>query len=178
MRLWKVLCVLCVLVLGACSKNDTANKDFENTYNSFVQSILDNNGAETKDLPFSHRLEVVQNNEGMYHYKIIVDNPKIAMYSIQMLVVDKSMDGSQTMFPCIGIHPDEDLYSMIPFQENVDKKFMKGVILEGVTPSSKFTLNVEASWKDYAKVKTSTAFFNYTYDYEKDHVENTEGSKE
>lgn len=177
MRLLKVLCILCVLLLGACSKNNTADKDFENTYNSFVESIRDNNGVESKDLPFSHSMEVTKTEDGLYHYKITVDNPKIAMYSLQMLVLDKSIDDEKNMFPCIGIHPEEPSYSMIPFQENIDNQFMKGIILEGETQSPKFTLNIEVSWKDYAKVKTSTVFFNYIYDYEVDQIENTEGSK-
>lgn len=183
MRKLLVLSIAAIVLLSACSRNDTSEKDFMNTYNSFVDSILDNNGSESKDIPFTHSINVVKESSGEYRYEITIDNPKVAMYNIQMMVVDKN---SKSEYPFIGLLPEDDVYSMIPFQENKDKSFVKGILLSGISTNSKFTLNVQVSWKDYAQVNTHTVFFNYVYDYEKEHVgetseileQGTEGSSE
>lgn len=166
------LIILCVLALGisGCTKRSNSDQDFQYTYNSFVDSILDNNGVDTKDIPFSHKLEVTKETSGEYRYEITIDNPRVAMYNIQMMVVDKSASGE---YPFIGLMSDEALYSMIPNQENKEKYFVKGIVLEGISSTPKFTLYVQVSWKDYAQINTRTVFFSYTYDYDKDHVEET-----
>lgn len=167
MRKLILLCVL-ALCIGGCSQRSNSNQDFQYTYNSFVDSILDNNGADTKEIPFSHKLEVTKESSGEYRYAITIDNPRVAMYNIQMMVVDKSASGQ---YPFIGLMSDETLYSMIPNQENKDKYFVKGIVLEGTSSTPKFTLLVQVSWKDYAQINTRSVFFSYTYDYDKDHVE-------
>lgn len=170
MILWIV-----ALALSGCSRQDKSEQDFRYTYNSFVDSILDNNGAESIDIPFHHSLEVTKESSGEYRYAITIDEPRIAMYHIQMMAVDKSASGQ---YPFIGLMQDEEMYSMIPNQENREKYFVKGIILEGSSTTPKFTLYVQVSWKDYAQINTSTVFFSYTYDYDKDHAESSEGSDE
>ncbi len=167
MRKLILLCTMIFLLTG-CSTQDGSAKDFRYTYNSFVDSILDNNGVDSVDIPFRHQLEVTKESSGEYRYAITVDEPLIAMYNIQMMAVDKSASGQ---YPFIGLMQDEPMYSMIPNQENKEKYFVKGIILEGSSATPKFTLYVQVSWKDYAQINTSTAFFSYTYDYDKDHVE-------
>lgn len=161
----KFKCImLCMLVLVGCSKKTMNENDFHNTYNSFVDSILDNNGAESVDIPFRHKLDVQKISENEYHYTVTIDEPKIAMYHIQMMVVDRNMSGT---YPFIGLlNNKDDHYSMIPHQENKNQNFVKGISLEGVSQTPSFTLNIQVSWKDYAQVNTYTAFFNYTYEYQ------------
>lgn len=168
MRKLLVLCIAGLLFSTGCSKHNSNEKDFKNTYDSFVDSIMDNNGAESNEIPFSHSLSVVKESSGEYRYEITIDTPRVAMYNVQMMVVDKNSSGE---YPFIGLLPNEDQYNMIPFQENKEKNFVKGIILGGVSANPKFSLNVQVSWKDFGQVNTYTAFFNYTYDYEKDHVE-------
>lgn len=162
-----ILCMALVLFMSACTDRNTKDKEFQNTYNSFVDSILDNNGADTAEIPFSHHLEVTKESSGEYRYAITIDDPKVAMYHIQMMVVDKAAGGQ---YPFLGLLNDEEMFSMIPNQENKEKYFVKGVVLEGLSPNPKFTLYVQVSWKDYAQINTSTVFFSYTYDYDKQHV--------
>lgn len=168
MRKLLVLCIAGLLLTTGCSKHNSNEKDFQNTYDSFVDSILDNNGAESNDIPFSHNLQVVKESSGEYRYEITIDQPRVAMYNIQMMVVDKNTSGE---YPFIGLLSDEDQYNMVPFQENKEKNFVKGIILGGVSANPKFSLHVQVSWKDFGQINTNTAFFNYTYDYDKDHVE-------
>ena len=72
-------------------------------YNSFVDSILDNNGADTAEIPFAHHLEVTKESSGEYRYAITIDDPKVAMYHIQMMVVDKAAGGQ---YPFLGLFHD------------------------------------------------------------------------
>ncbi len=164
-----ILLLVLTLCVSACSDRNTKDKEFQNTYNSFVDSILDNNGADTAEIPFAHHLEVTKESSGEYRYAITIDDPKVAMYHIQMMVVDKAAGGQ---YPFLGLLNDEEMFSMIPNQENKDKYFVKGVVLEGLSPNPKFTLYVQVSWKDYAQINTSTVFFSYTYDYEKQNANN------
>lgn len=165
MRKWTTL-ILTMMLLCACTQKTNSDKDFQYTYNSFVESILDNNGVQSKDIPFAHTLEVTEDKNKEYRYKITIDEPRIAMYNIQMMVVDKTANGQ---YPFIGLMND-DMYSMIPNQENKEKNFVKGIVLEGVSKTPKFTLYVQVNWKDYAQVNTKTVFFSYQYEYQKDQV--------
>lgn len=164
MRKWLWFCILTLFICG-CSSQDKSEKDFRYTYNSFVDSILDNNGADSIDVPFRHQLEVTKESSGEYRYAITVDEPHIAMYHIQMMAVDKAASGQ---YPFIGLMQDEPSYNMIPNQENKEKYFVKGIILEGSSATPKFTLYVQVTWKDYSQINTRTAFFSYTYDYDKE----------
>lgn len=162
--------MLCVafLVLSGCSKHRTSDKEFKNTYNSFVDSIYDNNGVDSTDIPFSHHLEVEEDEDGRYHYQVTIDEPRIAMYQIQMMVVDKA---STQEYPFVGLMKEEDPINMIPYQENKEKNFVKGIILEGVSTNPAFSLLVQVSWKDYAQIHTRTVFFSYTYDAKQAQIE-------
>lgn len=170
-----LLILISALCVSACTNRNTKDKEFQNTYNSFVDSILDNNGVDTAEIPFAHKLEVTKESTGEYRYAITISDPKVAMYHIQMMVVDKAAGGQ---YPFIGLMNDEPLYSMIPNQENKEKYFVKGVVLEGASVNPQFTLYVQVNWKDYAQVNTNTAFFSYTYDYDKEHAKDAKDTTE
>lgn len=161
MRKISILCFLTLCLISGCSKRNTADKEFTNTYNSFVESIMDNKGAVSSDIPFAYTLHVEKSTNGTYHYDVVIDQPRIAMYNIQMMIVDKNATDD---YPFIGLLPDEDPYAMIPNQENKDKNFVKGISINSVSASPTFELQVMVSWKDYAQINTSTVFFTLTYD--------------
>ena len=174
MRKLVLFCTLAILISG-CSNNKIKENDFQYTYNSFVNSILDNNGNDTAEIPFAHHLEVTKESSGEYRYAITIDDARIAMYNIQMMVVDKSASGQ---YPFIGLMNDEPEYSMIPNQENKENNFVKGIVLEGLSATPKFTLLIQVSWKDYAQVNTRSVFFSYVYDYDRDHKDSPSAQKE
>lgn len=174
MRKLVLFCTLAILISG-CSNNKIKENDFQYTYNSFVNSILDNNGNDTAEIPFAHHLEVTKESSGEYRYAIMIDDARIAMYNIQMMVVDKSASGQ---YPFIGLMNDEPEYSMIPNQENKENNFVKGIVLEGLSATPKFTLLIQVSWKDYAQVNTRSVFFSYVYDYDRDHKDSPSDQKE
>ncbi len=174
MRKLVLFCTLAILISG-CSNNKIKENDFQYTYNSFVNSILDNNGNDTAEIPFAHHLEVTKESSGEYRYAITIDDARIAMYNIQMMVVDKSASGQ---YPFIGLMNDEPEYSMIPNQENKENNFVKGIVLEGLSATPKFTLLIQVSWKDYAQVNTRSVFFSYVYDYDRDHKDSPSDQKE
>ena len=161
MRKRGILCFVVLFLLSGCSKRNTADKEFTNTYNSFVESIMDNKGTISSDIPFSYTMKVEKQSNHTYYYDVTIDQTRIAMYNIQMMIVDKNAGGD---YPFIGLLPDEDVYAMIPNQENKDKNFVKGITLGGVSSSPAFELQVMVRWKDYAQVNTSTIFFTLTYD--------------
>lgn len=164
-----LLVFLCAAIVYGCSGKDNTSEERSKKYNEYVKTVEDNKSTVTADIPFDHSLKVKKAKDGSFEYTVTIDNPKIAMYSIEEIVVEKDKIGSKAMFPNIGIIDDEDAqYNMIPFQSNNEKGFQKGIQLNGVTNKKSFTLYVLVTWKDYAKLNTSRAFFHYTYDYDKE----------
>ncbi|MEG0841156.1 MAG: hypothetical protein RSF69_01300 [Erysipelotrichaceae bacterium] len=169
-----LLLVLCFTMISGCSSNSNASEERSKKYDEYVKTVEDNSDVVSNDIPFDHALEVHKVKKNLYQYTVTIDNPKIAMYNIEEIVVDKKMINGKIMFPNVGIIDDEDAqYNLIPFQSNNKKGFQKGIQLSGETSQSEFTLYVLVTWKDYAKLKTSKAFFNYHYDAKQ--VEKTAG---
>lgn len=159
-----ILLILCFSLISGCSANHSASDERSKKYNEYIKTVEDNGDIVSNDIPFDHALKVKKAKKNLYQYTITIDNPKIAMYNIEEIVVDKKMIGGKIMFPNVGIIDDEDAqYNLIPFQSNNEKGFQKGIQLSGETTESEFTLYVLVTWKDYAKLKTSKAFFNYHY---------------
>lgn len=161
--------ILALMILVGCSGSHNASKESIKKYNEYIQMIEDNKDLISSEIPFDHSLEVVKKSDKLYEYTITIDNPKIAMYNIEEIIVDKHNLSGDYVSPNVGIIDDEDaVYNMIPFQSNKDKGFQKGIKLSGESTKSNFTLYVAVTWKDYAKLKTSKVFFHYSYDYNKE----------
>lgn len=182
MRKIGMMCLLTVLFLSGCTNTKEKEAEALNNYKSFRDSIIDNKEAETPDIPFSHKLEVSKLKDGTYEYIITIDNAKVAMYNIEWMIYDKSIDsGNNTqIFPTYGILEDDTKnFTMLPFQSRKEKNFVSGMQLSGISQTPKFTLNVLVTWKDYGKTNTYKAYFNHSYEYsETENVPNTPSNTE
>lgn len=172
MRKLGIFCIMIVVLLSGCKRSTKKEQEMLNNYKSFMEAIIDNKGAESTNIPFEHRLEVTKSKDGMYEYSVTIHNPKVAMYDIEMMVLNKNIDASKEWMPNLGLTDDvNEKYTMIPFQSKKEDGYYSGVQLGGQSSSPKFTLNVMVTWKDYAKLKTTKVFFNYTYEYQDEQKE-------
>ncbi len=167
MRKLGIFCIIIVVLLSGCKRSTKKEQEKLNNYKSFMEAIIDNKGAESTNIPFDHQLDVTKSKDGLYEYTVTIHNPKVAMYDIEMMVLNKNVDANKEWMPNLGLTDDvNEKYTMIPFQSKKEDGYYSGVQLGGQSSSPKFTLNVMVTWKDYEKLKTTKAFFNYTYEYQ------------
>ncbi len=169
----KKLVILClVLLLSGCQNSNKTTSDEENykKYEAALEALVNNGGILSEMIPFDYKAEIKQiEGQKSYNYSIVIDNPQIAMYDIEILAVDLSDLNSGELFPSSGLlSPTE---SMIPYQVNVDKGFPKGLILDSTTSKSELVLDVMVTWKDYAKANVYSAFFQIDLNANQEEVE-------
>ena len=165
MRKLSVLCLVFFLLLSGCTNARKEEKESIKNYESFIEAVLNNKGIESKSIPFDYKLNVFKQKDGSYQYEVVLSNPRIAMYSIQAIAVDPSLDSNKNLFPCIGLLGDDanTSYNMIPFQANGQIHFVKKIGLDGISKKDPFTLQVMVTWKDSSLVTSNRVFFNANY---------------
>lgn len=156
------LILIAVIAISGCSNIKKLKEETYKLYQEYMDLIFENKENESSNIPFEHSMEVIQASDGTYHYVITIDQPKTAMYQIQMMAVDKTLDSTKVVYPTIGLlgEDGDDSIQMVPNQVNVDKNYVAGVQLEGVSEKPDFRLNVMVVWKDYENLMTYKVFFN------------------
>jgi hypothetical protein len=165
----KAILILAILILNGCAFDSNEYLSTENyaRYQAYYTSIFDNDRFLTYSDAFL--LEVVFTKiENQYRYDIIIDQPNIAMYDIEVMVVenDISFERSDKMMPNFGIFETNDT-NMIPYQVDVSKGYVKGIILSGLIDVPVVELKIMIAWKDYAKLNSTREFFLRNLDYDR-----------
>lgn len=179
----KALVLFLLLSLSACTFDTQEYLSQENykRYQAYYTSIFDNDRFIT--FTDAYYIELVFTKiQDQYRYDIIIDEPAIAMYDIEVMVVENDVifERADKMMPSFGIFELNET-NMIPFQVDVDKGYAKGIIVSGMVDVPIVELKVMVAWKDYAKLNSTREFFMFNLDYERmqagDH-DNTEGTTE
>lgn len=161
-----VILTLMFLVQG-CSISDKRNysKKVEQ-YESYYQTVLDSDKFSSKSPYFSIQAEM-DKVAGGYVYEIIVDEAKVAMYDVKIMVVEdrKDFDAEEKMMPSAGVF-DDKVYNVLPNQVRVDKGYMNGFQLLGEIPSDSINLEILVIFNDYRKLNTYREFFEFDLEYE------------
>lgn len=177
----KRLGILC-LVLGLICGCDKPSESVDNSekYRAYNELIIKNNYEESSYIPFDRELVVAENEKGEYVYDVVISNPKVAMYRIEMIAVDVSQIGSEALFPCIGVL-DDDHFHMIPNQSNPNEGFYSGITINGVSKTPNINLSVMVVYYDYYGLNETKVFFNLSSDVESEvnlPDENTEAGED
>lgn len=170
MRKLSLLCLLSILLLNGCMSAKKDEHESIKNYESFITAVLNNKGIESKVIPFDYKLHVNKQNDNSYQYEVVISNPRVAMYNIQAIAVDPTVDSNKNLYPCIGLLGDDTKksFQMIPFQSNGELNFVEKIGLDGVAFQNQFTLQVMVTWKDSSLVNTQRVFFNTHYVEEED----------
>ncbi|MGL5977588.1 MAG: hypothetical protein ACRCZJ_01130 [Erysipelotrichaceae bacterium] len=162
MMKFTIIFLTSVLLLTGCGKRAdvVSNEEKYKKYNASMEAIINNKGVVSDNIPFDYEVTIssTMSDDGTFPYAIIIDNPQVAMYDIEALAIDPNALDSGDIFPSAGIVDDSD--SMIPYQVDAEKGFPKGIILNGESATSSFTLQLMVTWKDYAKLNVYTSYFN------------------
>lgn len=166
-----ILFLTTVLLLQGCSFSDKKNYAQKvELYESYYQTVLDNDKFTDSSPFFSINAEMDKIPEG-YVYEIILDDAKVAMYDVKIMVVEngKNYNEEEKMMPSAGIFNDQ-IYNVIPNQSRVEEGYMSGFQLLGETNADKIKLDVLVIFNDYRKLNTYREFITFDLKYSADKV--------
>ena len=140
------LVLFILLCLCGCKDGKVINDSAKEKYNDMVVLLNDHdNFAEASEF-FDVSYDISKISEG-YRFYIIIDNAKTAMYNVTAIAIEKGVDYSGNMAANIGIFEDHD-YSLIPNQYNVEKGFVKGINISGITDKPAPVLYLLVEWSN------------------------------
>lgn len=152
------LFTILLLLLSACGNNDISEEQTR-IYDGFKESLLNNGELVSSNIPFDYHIDVKEKGD-KYLYEVTIDHPRIAMKSIQMLVLNPEDLSTDYISSSKGIF-DEKTYHMIPNQENTIDGYMKSLSLEGVSSQKDFKVFAMVSWKDGNGLNQTQAYFSF-----------------
>lgn len=162
----KILLVLgiFVLMLQGCSVGN--RKDYTEKvkqYQAYYETILDQDKFQKSSRYFDIRADF-QKVKDEYVYEVIVDNPKIAMYDVKILVIEDDTEFNEDEFmPVVGIFENKEFH-LIPGQVRNEAGYMSGFQLLGETKNPQVKLKVLVSFNDYRKLETYYEFIEIEFD--------------
>lgn len=154
----RLVLLILVLSLSACATTDR-DAIASDHYKTLYTELLNELDTASSSVYFSVEATLSALDGARYRYDVFIDEPQIAMYDIEILVIvdDGSLVISETMMPSVGIF-DEKTYHMLPYQVHPEKGFVKGFGLNGITEQSSVKLKVLVSWKDVNRIETFKQF--------------------
>ena len=123
-KLFLILIVL--LSLCACQDEGKEMANPDDRYMYIIEMIGEHDSFQDASNYFDISAEMAK-IDGGYRYYITIDNPRIAMYDIEMLAIEKNVDYRNTMAANVGIFEDKE-YNMVPNQANIEQGFVKGIV--------------------------------------------------
>jgi len=165
----KAILFLLIIFLTSCASNANSILEEENfsRYQAYYTSIFDNDRFIRQ--PQNYNMDVVFTKiDNKYRYDIIIDEPIIAMYDVEVMVIenDQAFERTEKMMPSFGVFEREEK-NMIPHQIDIEKGYVKGIVVSGLVDSSVVELKIMIGWKDYSKLNSFREFFIRNLDYER-----------
>lgn len=155
--------MLIILTLTGCKDSKNANGIAVDRYYDMLEVLENNEGFSENSNYFDISCEISKINDG-YRYYVFLDNPRIAMYNIKMLVIEDGADYSNAMAGNVGIF-ESSSYNMIPNQTNIDKGYVKGLSVSGISDKSDMALKIMVSWQDKLLSITEREFLSFNLNY-------------
>ena len=169
----KLVIILIVLsFLTACTTSSSPDRDVRmDRYRNYFESISDQGNFSA--FSFFYDIEVIMNRlgDGTYRYDIVITNPRVAMYDINVLAVENNMLfenslNENRMMPSIGIFEESTTgFHLVPFQVNVASGYFAGVSISGVSNEPIILLRIRVAWRDETRVHTTHEFIELIGDF-------------
>lgn len=165
----KAIVLLLVALLASCTHNANSILEEENftRYQAYYTSIFDNDRFIRE--PSNYELDVVFTKvDNKFRYDIIIDQPIIAMYDVEVMVIenDQPFERTDKMMPSFGVF-ESDETNMIPYQVNTEKGYAKGIVVSGLVDVGVVELKIMIGWRDYSKLNSYREFFIRNLDFER-----------
>lgn len=164
MKIKVTLIIVLLFVLTGCNKESSREEILLKKYETAYSELVSNNKFEEKSEFF--KLEVITQklSEGGYRVDVIMDEPQMAMYNIQLLMEldSKGFEQFDNINPSLGIVDDTE-YNMVPNQVSDENSFYKGLILSSISDHSEGSLKMMITWTNYANTKSFVEFIELPY---------------
>ena len=135
----KLVLIICIFLLCSCTKFES--KDYKN-YKNYINE-LKTSQSTNNNLPFDIEIILDKVIETEVTYRVIIDNPKVALRNIEALVIHDKY--TKDIFPSVGIF--DDRLNLIPNVINKSSNYVEGIILVGYIPFEEDIKNLNASFK-------------------------------
>lgn len=142
----KFIVVLMMFILCGCGFEVTKDVSVDSRYEDMIELLETNEKFEESSNFYDVSYDIVQIENG-YRYYIYIDNPRVALYNVQVLAIEDGVDYSRYMAANVGIFEDAK-YHLVPNQTNVDKGYVKGLMISGVTEKSELEMKIMVCWSD------------------------------
>ena len=159
-----VICIL--LCLCGCQEDGKQKADPDERYMYIIEMISEHESFQETSNYFDIAVEMAKIENG-YRYYITIDNPRIAMYDIELLAIEKNVDYRTNMAANVGIFEEKE-YHMVPNQSNPEKGFFKGIVASGISRDPSTTLYIFVQFKnsDFSAVRSEYFKLDVSYEAE------------
>lgn len=146
---------VCLLIITSCQENNDSSIKL---YNEMIEILDSTEDFVPNSKYFTVSYEVATTNEGQRYY-IVIDNPTMAMYGVNVLAFEEGSDIENEFAPNAGIF--ENKINLVPNQINKDMGFVKGISISGIlsNDSPVFCL---VQWKDEKNSKFYREFLKFS----------------
>ena len=162
-----IVSILILSLLVGCQGKVSDETIIKQRYEAYYNEIINNEVFTESSNYFDITAVLNEIGNNKYRYDVIVDNPKIAMYDVNALVVENDRELfnelNSDLMP-LSISTTASPTHLIPFQVNLDKGYAKGIILSGIVSELPLEVKVIVLWKDYGEVKSFKEFLEFEID--------------
>lgn len=139
--------------MTACNQNKKQDSNAEEKYKYLIESLANYSEFSSGSIYYDLSVEMSKIDNG-YRYYVTLDNPRLSMYEVQIIAVEKGVDHISTMAASSGVL--DSRYSLIPNQSKIDDGFVKGIVISGTSSLPSTTLNIYVDFynRDYSKEYT------------------------
>ena len=165
-----IIFLLLAVLLCGCHKEDPRQMDQEryNAYITYYQSILDEKDKLEKSQSYDVELVINRLSDGTYVYDVIIDNPRVAMYSIKALAVCDDLGATVStteMMPSIGIL-DEGTCNLFPNLVDRANNYYEGFRLELTAAEPSMRIGIMIDYLDSSKTNRVREYLTLYGTYE------------
>ena len=153
-----------LIILSSCSTADEDTTTSSEYYYDMLDLLISVESFSSEPVYYDITVDMAKVDDG-YHYYVIVDNAKIAMYNIQVMAIVAGEDYSETMAANVGIFEGVS-YTMIPNQTNVDDGYVAGLSISGLTDEAEATIDVIVRYSTSDMQTVIREYYRYTVTYE------------
>lgn len=159
-----VLILLFLLLISGCNQSNKQEETKYQRYFDMIALINDNDVflEESNNFDISGEIAKV---DGGYRFYIFVENPRIAMYDVEILAIEKNKDYSKNMAANLGVFEDSE-YAFIPNQTNPNKGYYKGASISALTDKTSTKVYALIQWhnKDLSKLYREYITLDLSYE--------------
>ncbi|MBO4919983.1 MAG: hypothetical protein J5365_07500 [Erysipelotrichaceae bacterium] len=161
----KIVSLLYLLILlCSCSEVGKEKADPNERYIYMIETLQEHELFVQTSSYFDINADMAK-IEGGYRYYITIDNPRLAMYDVELLAIEKGVDYLNNMAANVGIF-EKSKYNMIPNQSNPEKGYVKGIVASGVSSSPETTLYIFVQFKNADHTSAHSEYFKLDVSYE------------